>query len=128
MKNRGIVLLILILAVALFAQTPKRKTFTIKVRESAFYAPMGFMLTPESPEAVKSGGAVVQAGTDFYGLPRDPLHPSMGAIQWHEPTPDYLSLVRKICSYRYDVLTPDQRIRIKAEIEDLFEKVYGYRR
>lgn len=102
--------------------------FSITVHPAEVLKPMGFMLTPESPEGVKSGGAPVGVETDFLGLPRDPEHPSMGAIQYHEPTPDYMALVEKILIERQPQLSTEERARLNKEIDALFLKVYGYSR
>lgn len=105
---------------------PVIKNFSVTVLPEETLAPMGFMLTQASPEGVKSGGTPVGVGTDFYGLPRDPEHPSMGAIQWHEPTSDYIALVKNILMRRTPTLTDSQRAQLDAKIDALFLKVYGY--
>jgi PKD repeat protein len=83
------------------------------------YAPMGFMLQATSP-CIGAGTPIPGVTTDFFGLPVDPVHPTIGAVEYHEATPDYVALVRKILEERYRA-TPAG----KDEIDALFLKVYG---
>lgn len=118
---------ILCIGAFLLAQRVRQTPFSITVVPDEALKPMGFMLTPASPEGVKSGGAVVASGgTDFYGLPVDWEHPSMGAIQWHEPTADYMALVKLILAERSGGVGASQRVDLKQKIEVLFLKVYGF--
>lgn len=126
MKRYVVVLLIFPLVLLIAGHIQVTKQFSITVLPESTLAPMGFMLTTASPSAVKSGGAPVAAGTDFYGLPIDREHPSMGAIQWHEPTPDYTALVKKILMSRSLELDQSHRDKLKSEIEALFLAVYGF--
>jgi len=93
--------------------------FTIETVPDYVFAPMGFMLRPDSP-CIGAGTPVPGVTTDFFGLPVDPVHPTIGAVEYHEATPDYIALVRKILIERWRP-TPTGA----AEIEALFFKVYG---
>lgn len=112
----------------ILAQKTHQTQFSITVVEPEVLKPMGFMLTPASPEGVKSGGVPVGVQTDFFGLPVDPEHPSMGAIQWHEPTPEYQSLVKLILAERSGNFTLLQRDELNKKIDSLFLSVYGITR
>jgi hypothetical protein len=120
-KRARVRLVVLAVLASAFAFAQHSSVKTVSVMPSSILAPMGFMLTEASP--VKDGGTPVGMTTDFFGLPVDPEHPSMGAIQYHEMTPDYMELVRKILIERHS-----HSPALAAEIEDLFFKVYGYRR
>lgn len=79
-------LFVLAAGVAIVALTghsgQKEIQFKLKVRLS----PEWFRLTPESPEGVRRRALPLpEVTTDFYGRPRDPNHPSMGAIEYTDP-------------------------------------------
>lgn len=81
MKPRGRILLAIALVGALGAQT--RTGFKLVVGP----VPQDFELTPATPrEVVRGGTPMAEVTTDFYGRPRDPEHPSMGAIEYSGST------------------------------------------
>lgn len=127
-RKSGVLRILFLAAIAsAFALDQRSSTRRIAVAPSMdvpdyVFAPMGFMLRPDSP-CIGAGTPVSGVTTDFFGLPVDPVHPSIGAVEYHEATPDYIALVRKILVERWKP-TPGGA----AEIEDLFFKVYGYRR
>jgi hypothetical protein len=126
-KLRRIRILLLAIATSIFVSAQQSSRQLISIVPADTYDSMGFMLTPESP--CKSAGEHIDGlTTDFYGLPVDPAHPSMGAIQYHDPTSDYLELVRNILVERHGGLTASQQAQIEARIDALFLKVYGYAR
>lgn len=80
MKNRTRILLALAIVCALGAQV--QTGFKLVVGP----VPQDFELTTRTPDAIKRGGLpVAGVTTDFYGRPRDPQHPSMGAFEWTGP-------------------------------------------
>jgi hypothetical protein len=126
-KLRRIRIFLLAVFASVFVSAQQSSRQPISIVPKGTYDSMGFMLMPESP--CKSAGVHIDGlTTDFYGLPVDPAHPSMGAIQYHDPTPDYLELVRNILVERHGGLTASQQAQIEARIDALFLKVYGYAR
>lgn len=80
MRRRAIIALAAIAIVAMIGHGQQHRA-TFKVH--TLVTPEWFGLTPESPESVKRGGVPLpEVTTDFYGRPRDPNHPSLGAIEW----------------------------------------------
>ena len=47
-------------------------------------------------------------------------------LQWHEPTADYMALVKLILAERSGGVGASQRVDLKQKIEVLFLKVYGF--